>query len=84
MLITSGSKRVKVVNQKVQLQANGNDCGLFALASSTDICHGLNPMKSSYEAQSLRRHLVKCIKNHNMLPFLCTQKRVLFHKTVKT
>ena len=68
-----------MVNQKVQLQTNGNDCGLFALASSTNICHGLNPM-----AQSHRRHFVDCIENHHMLPFSHTQKRVLFHKTVKT
>lgn len=39
-----------MVNQKVQMQTNSNDCGLFAMAASADICDGLNPMESSYEA----------------------------------
>ena len=68
----------------MQLQTNGNDYGLFALAFTTDICHGLNPMESSYEAQSLRQHLVDCDENQHMLPFPHTQKSVPFPKTVKT
>ncbi|CAH3124470.1 unnamed protein product, partial [Pocillopora meandrina] len=27
----------------MQKQTNSNDCGLFALAFATDLCHGLDP-----------------------------------------
>ena len=73
-----------MVNQKVQIQTNDDDCGLFALAFATDICHFSNPGGCGYEASSLRKHLVHCIENQHMSLFPRTHRRVNFYKSVKT
>ena len=83
-MLVAAENSVTMVNQKVQLQTNGNDCGLFAIAFATDICFGTNPVGRSYEARSLRRHLVDCIESQHMSPFPHTERRVPFHKTAKT
>lgn len=38
---------VTFVYQKVQKQLGSSDCGLFALAFATDLCHGLGSTKQS-------------------------------------
>ena len=42
MLMYPGEK-VTIVNEKVQRQVGGSDCGLFSLAFATDLCHGIAP-----------------------------------------
>ena len=83
-MLVSPKKNVKMVNQKVQVQRNGNDCGLFALAFATEICHGSSPVDCSYDASLLRKHLVCCFEGNHMTPFPRTYRRVIFHKNVKT
>ena len=43
MLMYPGSK-VTFINEKVQRQVGGSDCGLFSLAFATDLCHGLEEL----------------------------------------
>ena len=44
----------------VQMQQNGTDCGLFAIAFATSILHGEHPAIVKYD--QMRSHFVKCIK----------------------
>lgn len=42
MLMYPGEK-LTIVNERVQRQVGGSDCGLFSLAYATDLCHGIDP-----------------------------------------
>lgn len=78
MLMYPGEK-VTIVNEKVQRQVGGSDCGLFSLAFATDLCHGIDPTNQKYNQGSLRQHYVSCLENSTMSPFPKTEKRVPFH-----
>ena len=67
------------VYEKVQKQLGSSDCGLFALAFATDLCHGLDPAKQSYNQEMMCRHFVSCLEKGKMTPFPNTAKRVPFH-----
>ena len=72
---------VTFVNEKVQKQTNTNDCGLFALAFATDLCHGIDPVSQCYNPQHMRDHYVHCLDSQEMVPFPKTSRRVPFHIT---
>ena len=40
-----------------QIQEVGNDCGLFAIATATTLCHGEDPVDLEYQQSSMRSHL---------------------------
>ena len=71
--------QITLINEKVQRQVGINDCGLFALAFATDLCHGLDPVNQKYEQKSMRQHYVRCLENGAMVPFPKTTRRVPFH-----
>jgi len=35
-----------------QIQEGGNDCGLFAIATATTLCHGEDPVSAKFDAKS--------------------------------
>lgn len=78
MLMFPGDQ-ITLINEKVQRQVGINDCGLFALAFATDLCHGLDPVNQKYEQKSMRQHYVRCLENGAMVPFPKTTRRVPFH-----
>ena len=78
MLMYPGDK-VTFINEKVQRQVGGSDCGLFSLAFATDLCHGIDPTNQNYNQGSMRQHYVNCIENGAMSPFPKTEKRVPRH-----
>ena len=78
MLMYSGDK-VNFLNEKVQKQVGGNDCGLFSLAFATDLCHGLDPANQRHHQGSMRQHYVNCLENGATVPFPTTTKRVPHH-----
>ena len=82
MLMFPGDQ-VTLVNEKVQRQVGSNDCGLFALAFATDLCHGLDPVNQRYEQGSMRQHYVSCLENGAMLPFPKTTRKVPLHISSK-
>ena len=57
--------------QRVQMQQPGSvDCGVYAIAFLTDLCHGKDPASCQYaNAAKLRNHLITCLENGQMLPF---------------
>ena len=60
-LLMHTGNQVTFLNEKVQKQTNTNDCGLFALAFATDLCHGIDPVSQCYDPQHMREHYVHCL-----------------------
>lgn len=56
-------------------QKGSVDCGLFAIAFLTALCHGQRPEKLRIQQAELRPHLLKCLKSQELTPFPATQKR---------
>ena len=68
-LLMHTGNQVTFLNEKVQKQTNTNDCGLFALAFATDLCHGIDPVSQCYHPQHMRDHYVHCLDSQAMVPF---------------
>ena len=47
------------------LQINGTDCGLHALAMAYELCAGNNPTGVTWEHEQLRPHLESCLERIN-------------------
>ena len=58
---------------------NSSDCGLFALAFATDLCHGINPVTQSYDQEKMRIHYMDCFNSLEMFPFPKTTRQVPYH-----
>jgi len=70
------SDSILFINEKVQKQINASDCGLFALAFATDLCHGVDPQTQAYDQENRCAHDVSCLKSQEMVPFPKTSQRV--------
>ena len=46
----------------IQRQPNSSDCGLFAVASATELVHGKDPILSYWDTSKMRSHLIKCLE----------------------
>ena len=49
---------VNVEWANVAKQAGGDDCGLFAIAFATSICHNRDPVLAQYKMDKMRAHLL--------------------------
>ena len=58
----------------VDQQENGNDCGPYAVAFATSLCHDINPSKVMYPGD-LRGHILSCFEKGSMTPFPSINKR---------
>ena len=63
----SSTLTFEVVN--VQSQMNTYDCGIFAIAFSTEIAYGHNPVLMQYDASLMRKHLIFCLEKKQMFRF---------------
>ena len=45
----------------IQRQPNASDCGVFAIAFSTEIFHGKDPMLSYWDVSKMRLHLMESL-----------------------
>ena len=52
-----------------QGQSGGSDCGLFAIATATSLCHGLLPGLTLWDQTVMRVHLMECFETGELLPF---------------
>ena len=68
MLMHTGDS-ILFINEKIQRQRNGNDCGVFALAFATDLCFGIDPATQTYNQECMRTHYVSCLDSQEMVPF---------------
>ena len=72
-IVQTKSPKIKLHLERVQMQSNSIDCGVYALAFSTDLCYGKDPATCRYAgSKELRQHLVTCFENGHMSPFPAT------------
>ena len=74
-LMQSKEKEITIEFVDVQEQTGSVDCGLFALAFITSVCHGLDPATQCYNQKAMTRHLMTCIEKAQMTPFPATNGR---------
>ena len=77
-IVHSSAPEVNLKLEKVQFQTNSVDCGVYAIAFMTDLCHGRDPACFQYAgSMQLRRHLLQCFESGQMTPFssLAIQKK---------
>ena len=53
----------------VDVQINGSDCGLHAVATAYELCAGNDPTGITWEHDQLRSHLQRCLEREAMKPF---------------
>ena len=46
----------------IQRQPNESDCGVFAVATATEIVHGKDPILSFWDVSRMRTHLIECLE----------------------
>ena len=63
------SSILKIRRMSVQQQIGGRDCGLFAVAFATEVCHGRNPCDASLNQGQMRVHLYKCLQRGEVTAF---------------
>ena len=56
------SNEMPILLPEMSRQCNGVDCGLYAIATATDLCFGNNPAERNYDQSQMRAHLLKCIQ----------------------
>ena len=52
------------------------NCGAFAIAFATSICHSIDPSTVAFSERSLRRHIHECLQSGKMTPFPHTRRHV--------
>ena len=74
-IVKSRYHQIQMSLAKVQFQKTAVDCGVYALAFLTDLCHGIDPTTCDYaSAQELRNHLIYCFRQGIMSPFPSTTR----------
>ena len=69
-ILHSSAPEINLKLEKVQFQTNTVDCGVYAIAFITDLCHNRDPACYKYAgSMQLRKHLLKCFENGIMSPF---------------
>lgn len=69
-IVKSKYSKIHILLEKVQCQKNAVDCGIYAVAFLTDLCHRLDPASCNYaSSRELRKHLVECFQQGRMSPF---------------
>ena len=59
----------------MQCQKNAVDCGIYAVAFLTDLCHRLDPASCQYaSSKELRQHLMECFEEGRMSTFPSTSR----------
>ena len=65
--LRSDATEIKVCVRPVQVQDNGTDCGIFAIAFASSLLHGQDPCKINYLEP--RKHFYQCLDTSNMTEF---------------
>ena len=65
-------------------QSGSTDCGLFPIAISTALAHGLHPTGLHFRQEDMRSHLCECLEKKAITPipiFETHRKRNFIYKT---
>ena len=68
-LIMTKERAIQLNYIDVQRQCGKADCGLFAIAFATTLCHGLNPGAYIFEQSLMRSHLLQSLQTGCMPMF---------------
>lgn len=69
-------EKITLKQMDVQQQNSTSDCGVFAIAYATSICHGENPCMLQYNQSSMRQHLKTCIEGGQIKPFPSRKRKI--------
>ena len=76
------STTIKIVSRPVQQQLNAFDYVVYTVAYATDLANNIDPANSSFETQSIRHYLPRCLERRSLQPFPTTDKRTKRGKAV--
>ena len=62
-------KKIKIEYVNMQQQRGPNDCGLFAIATATALCNGIDPNKLEFTQKGMRQHFANAIEMKMLSPF---------------
>ena len=62
----------------VQHQTNLSDCGLFAIAFTTELAHGQSPLLCDFNTSLMRSHLLTCLEDGVLRKFPLRREAVPF------
>ena len=68
-LLATKEKKISVHFMDVQMQAGGDDCGLFAIAFATALCCGHPPGRFQFHQRAMRHHLIHCFERGQFTMF---------------
>ena len=71
-ILHAPSSQILLHLERVQMQSNSVDCGVYAIAFLTDLCYGKDPASCRYASTEICNHLVTCFENGHMTPFPST------------
>jgi len=70
---------ILLFKKNVQKQRGGCECGLYAIANSTSLAYGKDPIKMTYTELAMCEHLIHCLSEmklelqpHNIMNSFCT------------
>ena len=75
-LMHTKEKKISFQYSRMQYQAGGSDCGLFAIATACSICCGEEPEELRYNQSKMREHLRACFEAEKIIPFPSNRRRV--------
>ena len=61
-------KDVSVSSEASQQQQGGSNCGLFAIATCTELAHGITGTPQ-FKQPMMRQNLIQCFENNKLCPF---------------
>ena len=68
-LLNIPSKHIHIELPSHQHQPNGDDCGLFAIASAVCLAEGQDPAEVNWDVHLMRPHLLQCLQKACMDAF---------------
>ena len=72
-MMHSDKKAISIRTVHIQQEIGGSDCGLFAIANATALCHGKYPGTLAFNQKPMRDHLRKCLAAGTLTEFPCRQ-----------
>ena len=55
--------QMQIILERVQCQKNAVDCGIYAIAFLTELCHRLDPASYKYHSsKELQKRLIQCFE----------------------
>lgn len=74
-LLFTPTSSITLQYMNAHMQMGGSDCGLFALATATALCYGVDPTTCVYDQESMRQHFHACLTNRKITLFPLKRNR---------